>query len=96
MEAVLWEEIVEWGGGRFVEVWLNRRFFVPACWLWDCSPQAYTHDIFRITLLWVAPYPASSSVPIPSETYEVLLVVVRISVTETESLTWSTLKTLYR
>jgi len=60
------------------------------------EPQFYLKDIFRITLLWVAPYPASSTVPIPPETYEVMLVVVRVGVTETEFLTWSTLKTLYR
>jgi hypothetical protein len=60
------------------------------------DPQVHDYEIYRITLLWVAPYPASMSMPIPPESYEVTMVVVKTGVTGNETLTWSTLKALYR
>jgi len=60
------------------------------------EPHAYTYEFYQIKLLWVAPYPMSSSVPIPPETYEVMLVVLSSLPSENELATWSTVKALYR
>ncbi len=60
------------------------------------EPGSHDLDIYRITLLWVAPYPASASVPIPPETYEVTLVVTRFAPTAGDARAWGAVKALYR
>ncbi len=91
------EAFCVWEGNAEAALWLslpigNVEYFSLHTTL---DPQVHVHDIFRVELLWVAPYP-TVGVPIPPAAYEVMLAVVQIDVTENEDTTWSTVKSLYR
>ena len=58
-------------------------------------PQLIHTGNYRIELSWVAPYPMSSGVPIPPETYEVVLVVLSTLPIGDDARTWGAVKTIY-
>ncbi|MBC8426218.1 hypothetical protein H8E07_19050 [bacterium] len=87
-----------WEGDAAADLWSDDPDGEPLGFVLHTTlypQQVYTGD-YRIELIWVAPYPMSSGVPIPPETYEVMLVVLSTVPTQDEARTWGAVKTIYR